>query len=163
MAGERAGDGGAESIALPDAVDAEGFRAFRSGTPGRFADGFGSIRVRVEGVRVRCRIETGRAQSNISGNVHGGFIMACVDQVMFCALIALDRLPDGGAVTLQASTNFIGAAAAGMPLDLLVETIGETGRLMFLRGTIMQGGEQADAVIGSFDGTLRKMRAATPA
>lgn len=156
MTGERTGDGGHESIAFPDAIDTEGYRAFRSGTPGRFADGFGAIRVRVEGERVRCRIETGRAQSNISGNVHGGFIMACVDQVMFCALIARDRLPDGGAVTLQASTNFIGAATAGAALDLLVEIVGETGRLIFLRGTI----EQAGVVIGSFDGTLRKMRAA---
>jgi acyl-coenzyme A thioesterase PaaI-like protein len=150
----KAGDGAVESIALAGMVDEDGFRAFHSGTPGRFFDGFGPIGVRVEGDRVRCRIATGHGQSNIAGNVHGGFIMACVDQVMFCALIAIGRLPAGGAVTLQAATHFIGAAQAGAPIDLIVEILSETGRMLFVRGTI----EQADALIGSFDGTLRKVR-----
>lgn len=159
MTGKQAGDGVGESIMLAGDVDAEGFRTFRSGTPGRFFDGFGAIRVRAEGDRVRCRIETGRAQSNISDNVHGGFIMACVDQVLFCAMIAIDRLPAGGAVTLQCGTQFVGAAKAGRPLDMLVEVVGETGRMLFLRGLIEQDG----VTVGSFDGTLRKVRWAAPA
>jgi len=159
VTGERAGDGGSERIALAGTIDADGFRLFHSGTPGRFFDGFGAIRVRVEGDRVRCRIDTGRAQSNISDNVHGGFIMACVDQVMFCAMIAIDRLPSGGAVTVECGTRFVGPAKAGLPLDMLVEVVGETGRMLFLRGLI----EQAGVTVGSFDGTLRKIHATPPA
>jgi acyl-coenzyme A thioesterase PaaI-like protein len=156
-AGDGAGDGtggAVERLALDAIVDTDGFRAFLPVAAGRFLDSFGTIRVRAEGGCVRCRVETGRAQSNVSDNVHGGFILGYVDQVMFCALLALERLPRGGAVTLQAGMNFIGAAKAGLPVDAVVEIVGETGRMIFLRGVIEQGG----AVIGSFDGTLRKVK-----
>ncbi|HEX8447763.1 MAG TPA: PaaI family thioesterase [Sphingomonas sp.] len=154
----QAGDGpvmgGDELLVLDAAVDDEGFRLFRPAAQGRFLDSFGAIRVRVEGDRVRCRVATGRPQSNISDNVHGGFLMAFVDQVMFCALLAVDRLPRGGAVTLQAGVTFIGPARAGSPVDALVEVVGETGRMLFLRGMIEQDG----VTVTSFDGTLRKVK-----
>ncbi|MFD1950009.1 PaaI family thioesterase [Sphingomonas arantia] len=156
-AGDGAGEGGGaqvERLVLADDVDSDGFRVFLPIAAGRFLDSFGTIRVRVEGPVVRCRVETGRAQSNVSDNVHGGFILAFVDQVMFCALLAQERLPRGGAVTLQAGMNFIGAAKAGLPIDAVVEITGETGRMLFLRGLIEQDG----ATIGSFDGTLRKVK-----
>ncbi len=156
MAGDGVGEnaGIVERLALDEVVDVDGFRAFLPVAAGRFLDSFGTIRVRAEGGSVRCRVETGRAQSNVSDNVHGGFILGYVDQVMFCALLAQDRLPRGGAVTLRAGMDFIGAAKAGLPIDAVVEIIGETGRMIFLRGLI----EQAGVTIGSFEGTLRKVK-----
>ena len=160
MPDKRAGDGPDERLTLADGVDAEGFRVFLPATAGRFLDSLGTIRVRAEPEgKVRCRVKTGRPQSNISDNVHGGFILAFVDQVMFCALLAVDRLPRGGAVTLQAGMNFIGAAKAGLPIDAVVEVVGETGRMLFLRGLI----EQAGVTVGAFDGTLRKAKWAAAA
>lgn len=147
-----AGDG--ERLLLGDRVDGDGYREFRPQAPGRFLDSFGTIRVRAEGDRVRCRVETGRGQSNISDDVHGGFMMAFVDQALFCGPPAVDRLPRGGAVTVQAGVSFVAPARAGLPMDAVIEIVGETGRMMFLRGLIEQDGR----TVASFDGTLRKVQ-----
>jgi acyl-coenzyme A thioesterase PaaI-like protein len=57
-----------------------------------------------------------------------------------------------GSVTLDLSTQFIGAGQVGEPLDAVVEALRETRRLLFLRGTVMQG----DHLVAAFNGTVRK-------
>jgi acyl-coenzyme A thioesterase PaaI-like protein len=57
-----------------------------------------------------------------------------------------------GSVTLDLHNQFIGAGQIGEPLDVLCEVMRETGRLVFLRGSV----EQGDRLVSSFLGTLRK-------
>jgi acyl-coenzyme A thioesterase PaaI-like protein len=57
-----------------------------------------------------------------------------------------------GSVTLDLATQFIGAGRIGQPLDLVCEVLRETGRLVFLRGLVVQ----EDETVASFTGTVRK-------
>ena len=59
----------------------------------------------------------------------------------------------GTAVTLDLSVQFIGAGRVGEPLDLVLEILRETGRLIFMRGIAEQEG---GAVVAAFSGTVRK-------
>ena len=60
-----------------------------------------------------------------------------------------------GSVTLELSSQFIGAGKPGVPLDAVVEVLRETKRLVFLRGTVVQGKDD-EHLIASFSGIVRK-------
>ena len=94
----------------------------------------------------------GRRHTNISGHVHGGFMLAFVDQAIFCGPFLCGRMPPGGSVTLSASTTFIAPALPDVALDAVVDIAGESGRMMFLRGLMEQDGR----TVAQFDATLRK-------
>ena len=135
-------------------ADAEGFRGWviSADHDGRFTDVYTNMRARVEpGDKVRCRVDTDRAKSNLIGAIHGGYIAAFVDQILFVAPMALQRVPHGG-VTLSLSTQFVAPGRPGEPLDAVCEVAGETGKLVFTRGTI----EQAFGTVATFEGILRK-------
>ncbi len=141
------------AMRFDETTDAEGFRVWRLPETGRFVDSYGETRVRAEPHgRVRCRVAVGEPQANGGGAIHGGFILAYVDHVAFCGLALLGRLPPGGAVTLAANTSFISAGSIDEPLDAIVEVVGETGRMMFVRGLM----EQSGRTVASFEVTLRK-------
>lgn len=55
-------------------------------------------------------------------------------------------------MTLELSTQFIGAGKPDQPLDAVVEVLRETGRLLFLRGEVVQG----DHLVAGFTGLVRK-------
>jgi len=55
-------------------------------------------------------------------------------------------------VTLDLAVQFIGAGSLDAPIEAEVELLRETGRLIFLRGLIVQG----EARVASFSGTVRK-------
>ena len=125
---------------------------------GGFNAVFGTLRVRIDpGGRARCRAETGPAQANLGGSIHGGFLLAFADHAAFVGIVALGRLP-GWAVTIGLGTTFIGRGEPGVPIDAIVEVTGETRGMLFVRGLIEQDGR----TIGSFEATLRK-RDAPPA
>jgi acyl-coenzyme A thioesterase PaaI-like protein len=58
----------------------------------------------------------------------------------------------GTAVTLDLSVQFIGAGLVDEPLDAEVELLKETGRLLFMRGLVLQG----ETRVAAFSGTIRK-------
>lgn len=136
---------------------ADGWISAERPRDGRFSDQFAGIAVRVEGeARARVRMPVGEAQANIGGSVHGGFLMALADQSLFIAPAALGRLPAWG-VTLNLAMTFIGTGSIGVPgqpqaVDVIVDIVGETGRLLFLRGLMEQDGR----TVATFDGTVRK-------
>ena len=141
---------------VSNAGAAPGWRTVRS--RGGFDDIFGAILVRAEpDGRARCRVETGPAQANPGGTVHGGFLMAFADHVGLLGAAAIGRAPPE-AVTIHAGVTFVAAGTPGTPIDALVEVIGETGRMLFVRGVFEQDGH----TIGTFEATLRK-RSAAPA
>lgn len=138
---------------IEDDPDNPGWLVWKMNAKGRFLDIFGDVRLKQEGEnRVRCRIDTEMRHANGFEAVHGGFMMAVVDQSLFWTCHLLDRF-EGGAVTLDSTTHFMGSPKAGQPIDAVVDILKETGRLIFLRGMIEQDG----APVASFSGTLRKI------
>lgn len=100
----------------------------------------------------RLRMFPEHRHSNLLDAVHGGVTLALIDISLFSAMRTLTGGDAAGSVTLDLSTQFIGAGQIGSPLDAVVEILRETGRLMFLRGLVMQG----DNTIAAFNGTIRK-------
>jgi acyl-coenzyme A thioesterase PaaI-like protein len=100
----------------------------------------------------RLRMFPGIKHSNLANNVHGGVTLAFIDVSLFGASRMFGLIEAGTAVTLDLSTQFIGAGAIDIPLEAQVELIKETGRLLFLRGLVLQG----DNRIAAFAGTIRK-------
>lgn len=113
----------------------------------------GKLIVRSDGDgRARVRMFPQRQHSNLLDNVHGGVTLAFIDISMFAASRVFGLIEASGAVTLDLSTQFIGAGRVGEPMDAEVELLRETGRLLFLRGLIVQGNHR----VAGFSGTIRK-------
>ena len=96
--------------------------------------------------------------SNFGDNVHGGTILGFIDVCLFAGSYALDIDLGGRAVTVELSTQFVGAAKVGVALDCRLESVRETGRLLFLRGMLMQRPTEdaGYANVASFTAILRK-------
>ena len=107
----------------------------------------------VDGIRrSRLRMFPERRHSNLLEAVHGGVTLALIDISLFAAMRTLLSGDAAGSVTLDLSTQFIGAGRVGEPLDAVVEVLRETGRLVFLRGLVEQGND----TVAAFNGTIRK-------
>lgn len=129
-----------------------GWKRAEGGAVGGFNDLVGRLyyRTGADG-RIECRAETGPQHRNIVGSLHGGYLMAFIDQALF--VITRPVLGPGDAVTLTCNTEFLGAAVPGKPLDATGEILRETGRLLFMRGLVTQDGSPVCA----FSATLRKV------
>lgn len=113
----------------------------------------GKMLVRSEGEgKARLRMFPEHRHSNLGNAVHGGVTLGFIDVALFGAARMFGLIDTGAAVTLDLSTQFIGAGQLNVPLDAEVELLKETGRLLFLRGLIVQG----DHCVASFAGTIRK-------
>jgi uncharacterized protein (TIGR00369 family) len=157
---ERAGDdaGGAGGVTQPifsyhDDPDLPGWKRWQLGDATRFNAFLGAIHVRVEDDLARVRMTPRRAHSNLRDQMHGGALLGFIDCALFAGARGLGVLRAGGAVTLDLATQFIGGAALDLPVEAHVELLRETGRLLFLRGLIVQDGAPT---IASFTATLRK-------
>src|SRR5262249_44737015 len=136
-----------------DGPDADGFYGVQFFSESYNA-GYGRMLCRPEGERLaRVRIAVGPLAANLNGALHGGFMMSFLDQALFTATRTLGDPDAIRAVTLGLSTQFLTAGRMTEPLDCIVEVVRETGRLLFLRGTM----EQSDDVLLTFQATLRKM------
>lgn len=90
--------------------------------------------------------------SNFSNNLHGGTVLGFIDVALFGAARIFGMLDVGPAVTVDLSVQFIGAGKIDTPLNAEVELLRETGRLLFLRGLVIQGEDR----VAGFSGTIRK-------
>ena len=137
-----------------DDPDADGFVGITFGGDGHGA-GYGRMLARAEADgTARVRFETGRRAANVVGAVHGGFMLSCLDQAIFIGPMRIGRLESPGrAVTLGLSTQFLAPGQADHPLDCVVEIVGETGKLMFVRGQM----EQEGRALLTYQATLRKI------
>nr|WP_240946597.1 PaaI family thioesterase [Novosphingobium sp. ERW19] len=102
--------------------------------------------------RARLRMFPERRHSNLLDAVHGGVTLALMDIALFAAMRTLLSGDAAGSVTLDLSSQFIGAGQIGEPLDAVTEVLRETGRLVFLRGLVVQGQD----TIAAYNGTIRK-------
>jgi uncharacterized protein (TIGR00369 family) len=119
----------------------------------RFNAFLGPILVRAEDDVARVRMVPDRQHSNLRDQVHGGALLGFIDCALFAGARGLGVLQAGGAVTLDLSTQFIAGGSLGEPLEARVELLRETGRLLFLRGLVVQ---DTSPIIASFTATLRK-------
>ncbi|MFD1612956.1 PaaI family thioesterase [Sphingomonas tabacisoli] len=121
--------------------------------PTRFNALLGKMIVRRdEDGKVRMRAFPGRSHSNLGDNVHGGALLGFIDVSLFATSRVYGLIEAGTAVTLDLSTQFIGAARFDEPLDFVSEVLRETKRLIFIRGLAEQDG----AIVASYSGTIRK-------
>ncbi|MDO7843292.1 PaaI family thioesterase [Sphingomonas immobilis] len=107
----------------------------------------------VEGGTAIVRMEPRAGQANGLGNLHGGTILAFIDMAVFAGAHALGANGAAGGVTVDLTTQFSGGATLDRPIDARVELVRETGRLLFVRGLIVQEGVPP---VASFIATLRK-------
>ena len=129
-----------------------GWKLWRATDPTRFNTLLGELSVRVDGEVARVRMTPEHRHSNLRDQVHGGALLGFIDIAMFAACRGFGVLTAGSAVTLDLSTQFIGGAAVDTPIEAQVELLRETGRMLFVRGIVVQGAEKVVA----FSGTLRK-------
>jgi uncharacterized protein (TIGR00369 family) len=119
----------------------------------RFNGQFGDLQTRRDGDRGVVRLQPHQKLANVAGSIHGGAVMTFIDLAMFIGTKALGHWTTGaGALTVDCHVQFVGAADLDRPLDAIVEVTRETGRFLFVRGTVEQGGD----MISSFMGILRK-------
>ncbi|EGD58943.1 phenylacetic acid degradation-related protein [Novosphingobium nitrogenifigens DSM 19370] len=101
---------------------------------------------------VRLRMLPERRHSNLLDAVHGGVTLALIDIALFAGMRLILDGDAAGSVTLDLSTQFIGAGRVGEPLDAVSEVLRETKRLVFVRGIVEQEGH----LVAAFHGTVRK-------
>ena len=141
------------AFSYEDDPDLPGWKRWAIRDTSRFNGVFGPLPVRIEQGVARVRFAPETRHSNLRGHVHGGALLGFIDMALFAAARSFGVLGAGIASTLDLSTQFIaGAPVEEGPVEARIELLRETGRLVFLRGLIVQG----EVTVASFAGTLRK-------
>ncbi|WP_133364999.1 PaaI family thioesterase [Qipengyuania sediminis] len=105
--------------------------------------------------RARLRMFPERRHENLQGIVHGAVTLALIDISLFTTMHMIGGGGNAGfSVTLELSTQFVGAGRPEHPLDAVCEIVRETGSLVFVRGLV----EQEAHIVASFSGIVKKMR-----
>ncbi|WP_349511973.1 PaaI family thioesterase [Erythrobacter sp. NFXS35] len=138
----------------------DGWYSWNLTDPTRFNTAvLGEMRVRKEAHLCRLRMFPERRHTNLTNNIHGAVTLGLIDIALFAAMHINGSGEAGPSVTVELSTQFVGAGDPSRPLDAVSEIVRETGRMLFLRGFAVQprddGGED---IIASFSGIVRKMR-----
>lgn len=115
----------------------------------------GRLITRIEaGGAVRLRMFPELRHTNLLDIVHGAVTLSLIDISLFSCGHMLGLKGMEGSVTLDLSTQFIGAGFPDRPLDAVCEVLKETQRLVFLRGIV----EQEAHKVAAFSATIRKGR-----
>lgn len=152
MGGGASGD--AHHVIDDELPDHPGWRRWQFSDPTRFNQMLGPMMFRIDDGVARVRWTAEHRHTNLRDAVHGGALLAFIDVALFAASRGFGLLTAGTAVTLDLNTQFIGAGRPGEPLEAKVELLKETGRLLFLRGVIVQG--TGEETVAAFSGTIRK-------
>jgi acyl-coenzyme A thioesterase PaaI-like protein len=118
-----------------------------------FLDVYGEMAIRAEGPSLaRLRMTPRSGHRNLMNTVHGGFLLAVIDHVLFVgpAVIGIEGAEGGS--TIDLTTQFLAPVKPERAIDVLIETLRETYRMVFVRGLIEQDGVKAVA----FSGTIKK-------
>ena len=134
-----------------DDPDLPGWKRWQMLDQGRFNGFIGALSVKREGKVARVRTTFRHEHSNLRDHIHGGALAGFIDMALFAAGRSFGVL-SGPASTLDMSIQFISGGAIGVPTEAHVELLRETGRLLFLRGVVVQD----EVMVASFLGTIRK-------
>lgn len=140
------------AFVLQESPDHPGWMTWELSDATRFNSFLGPFLLKVEGDIARVRMTPRHEHSNLSNNLHGGALLGFVDVALFAASRGFGLIEAGTAVTLDLSVQFIGGGRIDEVLEAQVELLRETGRLLFLRGLVVQG----DDKVAGFSGTIRK-------
>lgn len=148
-------DGDSSVFDYREHPDHPGWSTWRLRDPTRFNSAvLGDMLVRIEGEKCRLRMFPERRHTNLQDMLHGAITLSLIDVSLFAAMRTLTGGDAGPAVTLELSTQFIGGGRPDQPLDAVVEVLRETGRMLFLRGQVVQ----EDHLVAAFSGLIRKAR-----
>ena len=112
----------------------------------------GRMIMRPEGDKCRLRMFPEVRHTNLQDMIHGATTLSLIDISLFTGMHVLASGDAGFAVTVELSTQFVGAGNPDLPLDAVTEIVRETGRMLFMRGEV----EQDENVIAAFSGIVRK-------
>ncbi|WP_269620306.1 PaaI family thioesterase [Zhongshania sp. BJYM1] len=97
--------------------------------------------------------ETNSGSQNGQNGLHGGFLAARAEQVLYLPLYVNRSVALGRVVIIDMNLQYVAGGTVGVPLLAEVELIQETGRMGFTRGLLKQEGR----VLTSFTSTIRKL------
>jgi acyl-coenzyme A thioesterase PaaI-like protein len=106
------------------------------------------------GPRARLRMFPERRHLNLQGVIHGAVTLSLIDISLFVTMHMIGTGNAGPSVTLELSTQLVGAGDPARPMDAVTEIVRETGKLVFVRGMVEQGRD----TVASFSGIVRKMQ-----
>ncbi len=112
----------------------------------------GKLITRKEGDKCRLRMFPERKHENLQGIIHGAVTLGLIDISMFTTMHVVGSGNAGPSVTLELSTQFIGGGDPERPLDAVTEIMRETGKLVFVRGEVVQD----DDCVAAYSGIVRK-------
>ena len=112
----------------------------------------GKLITRREGDKCRLRMFPERKHENLQGIVHGAVSLGLIDISLFTTMHVIGTGNAGPSVTLELSTQFLGGGDPSRPLDAVTEIMRETGKLVFVRGEVVQD----EDLICSYSGIIRK-------
>ncbi len=117
----------------------------------------GKLITRSEGDKCRLRMFPERRHQNLQGVIHGAVTLGLIDIALFATMHVSGKGAAGPSVTLELSTQFIGSGDPLRPVDALTEIMRETGKLVFVRGEVLQD----DDKVAAYSGIIRKFAART--
>lgn len=112
----------------------------------------GKLITRREGDACRLRMFPERKHENLQGIIHGAVTLGLIDISMFTTMHVVGSGNAGPSVTLELSTQFIGGGDPKRPLDAVTEIMRETGKLVFVRGEVVQDEDR----VAAYSGIIRK-------
>ncbi|WP_435417471.1 PaaI family thioesterase [Parerythrobacter aurantius] len=113
----------------------------------------GKLITRREDDKCRLRMFPERRHENLQGIIHGAVTLALIDISLFTTMHVVGSGNAGPSVTLELSTQFVGGGDPARPLDAVTEIMRETGKLVFVRGTVVQD----EDIVASYSGIIRKL------
>ena len=113
----------------------------------------GELITRREGDFCRLRMVPEHRHTNLQEMIHGATTLSLIDIALFATVHVLSDAEARPSVTLELSTQFVGAGDPSRPLDAVSEIVRETGRMVFVRGQVVQ----EDSVVASYSGIVRKL------
>lgn len=134
------------------APDHPGWMTWQLADTTRFNSLFGPLLLKVEDGVARVRMTPALIHANLSGRMHGGALLGFIDIALFAASRGFGLIQAGTSVTVDLSTQFMDGARIGEPVEVQVELLRQTRRLLFLRGLVVQDADN----IASFGATIRK-------
>jgi len=135
--------------------DNPGWVTYHSGYPGLFNHDFiGRLTMRAEGPAIaRVRMPLQSHHLSVMNTVHGGAMLGFADVSLFVTMFLLTEADLVRSLTVDLQCQFLAGSIPGEPtIDAVVEILRETGRMTFLRGTMVQG----DHRIAAYSATVRK-------
>lgn len=130
-----------------------GWLCWADARPGAFLDAMGTSYSRSDAPgRATVMLATRSSHVNWLGALHGGFLATFADHVYFAALGAMGRPEQAAGVTIDLVMQYCGPGRIGPDLRAEVELLRETGRMMFMRLTILQ----EDELVAASSATVRK-------